>query len=119
MKRMAPADPFRPAPRSRDHPVLFYGLDVVVTAGWLKSALPPNDWTESPLIDPHQPNRDIRRQKPQPVQHGFHLEVEFLIIDHESYEYHEWECEDRAVYSSDGTGNFRRMYFTDLASDCR
>ena len=61
---MAPADPLGTSPGTGHDAVFLDRLDVVIAASRLKSALPADDWAESPLVDPHHANRQIRRQKP-------------------------------------------------------
>ncbi len=79
MKRVAATNSHGSATRSRNDTVLIHRLNVVVAAGRLKSALPANDRTQSPLVDPHQANRHICRQKPQPVPHIFHVDAVVLL----------------------------------------
>src|SRR5947208_149630 len=63
--RMAAANPPYAAQRAGDRPVLPHGLDEVVAARRLKTAMTAEDRAEKNLIEPHQADERQRRQPPQ------------------------------------------------------
>lgn len=75
MKGVAAADAQSPSYRPGYDAVLIHCLNVVIAAGRLEAALPANDRTQCPLIDPHHADGQICRQIPEPVQHCFHVNL--------------------------------------------
>ena len=62
MPRMTPHNPPHSPPCPLDRPKLLHRPDEVITACRLKSALPPHNRTQGPLINAHQQNQYPRRQ---------------------------------------------------------
>jgi hypothetical protein len=64
MERMAPANPFDAAPRPSHCPVFANGLNEIIAARRLKTALAAHERAQRPMIDARCPNQQRSRQVP-------------------------------------------------------